>query len=177
MDCQRTARMPGSDADHRGTAPAAGPRRVRRPLQHCPAAPGAAAEPARRACASACGCDQYARAAPRPARRPDPRIFAGRRATGFPAPTGHGRAKAQAGAWRLDLRHTCHVPRMYLPLVSGLRGRGGLPAPPRSPGRPRPPASASAECQDREAEYPANQQVDDLEQHPAGQPSLRPGCG
>jgi hypothetical protein len=27
-----------------------------------------------------------------------------------------------------------------------------------------------------EAEYPANQQVDDLEQHPASQPSPRPGC-
>jgi len=26
------------------------------------------------------------------------------------------------------LRHTCHVPRMYLPRVSGLRDRGGLPA-------------------------------------------------
>ena len=33
-----------------------------------------------------------------------------------------------------------------------------------------------AEYQDGEAEYPANQQVDDLEQHPASQPSPRPGC-
>ena len=33
-----------------------------------------------------------------------------------------------------------------------------------------------AEHQDSEAEYPANQQVDDLEQHPASQPSPRPGC-
>ncbi len=29
--------------------------------------------------------------------------------------------------------------------------------------------------QDSTAEYPANQQVDDLEQHPASQPSLPPG--
>ena len=29
--------------------------------------------------------------------------------------------------------------------------------------------------QDSKAEYPANQQVDDLEQHPASQPSLPPG--
>jgi hypothetical protein len=33
-----------------------------------------------------------------------------------------------------------------------------------------------AEGHDGEAEYPANQQVDDLEQHPASQPSPRPGC-
>jgi hypothetical protein len=33
-----------------------------------------------------------------------------------------------------------------------------------------------AEYQDSQAEYPANQQVDDLEQHPASQPSPRPGC-
>jgi hypothetical protein len=30
--------------------------------------------------------------------------------------------------------------------------------------------------QDSQAEYPARQQVDDLEQHPASQPSLRPSC-
>ena len=29
--------------------------------------------------------------------------------------------------------------------------------------------------QDREPEYPANQQVDDREHHPASQPSLTPG--
>jgi len=46
---QRPARVPGPDADHRRTAPAAGPRRVRRPPQHPSAAPDAAAEPARRA--------------------------------------------------------------------------------------------------------------------------------
>jgi putative transposase len=45
---QRPARVPGSDTDHRRTAPAAGPRRVRRPLQHPSAAPDAAAEPTRR---------------------------------------------------------------------------------------------------------------------------------
>ena len=33
-----------------------------------------------------------------------------------------------------------------------------------------------AEQQDSQAEYPANQQVDDLEQHAASQPSRRPGC-
>jgi hypothetical protein len=33
-----------------------------------------------------------------------------------------------------------------------------------------------AEYQDGDAEYPANQQVDDLEQHPASQPSPRPQC-
>ena len=33
-----------------------------------------------------------------------------------------------------------------------------------------------ADCQDSQAEYPANQQVDDLEQHPASQPSPRPRC-
>ena len=32
-----------------------------------------------------------------------------------------------------------------------------------------------AEYQDGEAEYPANQQVDDLEQHPASQPSSPSG--
>ena len=34
----------------------------------------------------------------------------------------------------------------------------------------------AAECQDGLAEYPAREQVDDLEQHPASQPSLRPSC-
>ena len=34
----------------------------------------------------------------------------------------------------------------------------------------------AAEHQDGQAEYPARQQVDDLEQHPASQPSLRPSC-
>ena len=33
-----------------------------------------------------------------------------------------------------------------------------------------------AEHQDSQAEYPANQQVDDLEQHPASQPSPRQAC-
>jgi len=33
-----------------------------------------------------------------------------------------------------------------------------------------------AEYQDSQAEYPANQQVDDLEQHSVSQPSPRPGC-
>jgi hypothetical protein len=32
------------------------------------------------------------------------------------------------------------------------------------------------EHQDSQAEYPANQQVDDLEQHPASQPSPRHAC-
>ena len=32
------------------------------------------------------------------------------------------------------------------------------------------------ECQDSQAEYPANQQVDDLEQHPASQPSASQTC-
>ena len=68
---------PGPDADHRRTAPAAGPERVHRSLQPASPAPGAAAEPARRAGASARGRDRYARSAPRPARRPDPRIRAG----------------------------------------------------------------------------------------------------
>jgi len=44
---QRPAGMPGPDADHQRTAPAASPRRVRRPLQHPSAAPDAAAEPTR----------------------------------------------------------------------------------------------------------------------------------
>ena len=48
LDRQRPPRVPGPDADHRRTAPAAGPERVRRSLQHSPAAPDAAAEPARR---------------------------------------------------------------------------------------------------------------------------------
>ena len=34
----------------------------------------------------------------------------------------------------------------------------------------------AAEHQDSQAEYPARQQVDDLEQHPASQPSLRSSC-
>jgi hypothetical protein len=34
----------------------------------------------------------------------------------------------------------------------------------------------AAEHQDGQAEYPANQQVDDLEQHPASQPSPRQAC-
>jgi hypothetical protein len=33
-----------------------------------------------------------------------------------------------------------------------------------------------ADCQDSQAEYPANQQVDDLEQHQASQPLPRPDC-
>jgi hypothetical protein len=34
----------------------------------------------------------------------------------------------------------------------------------------------AAEHKDGQAEYPARQQVDDLEQHPASQPSLRSSC-
>jgi hypothetical protein len=34
----------------------------------------------------------------------------------------------------------------------------------------------TAEHQDGQAEHPARQQVDDLEQHPASQPPLRPSC-
>ena len=34
----------------------------------------------------------------------------------------------------------------------------------------------TAEHQDGQAEHPANQQVDDLEQHPASQPSPRQAC-
>ena len=34
----------------------------------------------------------------------------------------------------------------------------------------------TAEHQDGQAEYPARQQVDDLDQHPASQPPLRPPC-
>jgi hypothetical protein len=34
----------------------------------------------------------------------------------------------------------------------------------------------AAEHQDSHAEYPARQQVDDLEQHPASQPPPRPAC-
>ena len=34
----------------------------------------------------------------------------------------------------------------------------------------------AAEHQDGQAEYPARQQVDDLEQHPASQPPPRPSC-
>jgi len=34
----------------------------------------------------------------------------------------------------------------------------------------------TAENQDSQAEYLARQQVDDLEQHPASQPPLRPPC-
>lgn len=35
---------------------------------------------------------------------------------------------------------------------------------------------AAAEHQDNYAEYPAHQQIHDLEQHPASQPSLRQAC-
>ena len=41
-------------------------------------------------------------------------------------------------AWRHYLRYPCHAPRMHLPLVSGLRGRSGLPA--------RPPSTADRFC-------------------------------
>ncbi len=51
---QRPARVPGPDADHRPTAPAAGPRRVHRSLRYPSAAPGAATEPACRASAFIC---------------------------------------------------------------------------------------------------------------------------
>jgi hypothetical protein len=34
----------------------------------------------------------------------------------------------------------------------------------------------AAEHQDSYAEYPARQQIDDLEQHPASQPSPRQAC-
>jgi hypothetical protein len=36
--------------------------------------------------------------------------------------------------------------------------------------------AVAAEHQDGQAEYPARQQVNDLEQHPASQPHLRPSC-
>ena len=78
LDRQRTARVPGPDADHRRTAPAAGSRRVRRPLQHPSAAQDAAPEPAHRTPQSARRRRKYPGSAARPARRPDPRILPGR---------------------------------------------------------------------------------------------------
>ena len=65
-------RVPGPDADHRRAAPAAGPGRVRRPLQLPPSAPGIAAGAARRTRGYTSPSDWYARCAPRPDRRPDP---------------------------------------------------------------------------------------------------------
>ena len=64
--------------DRRRTAPAAGPRRVRRPLQHPSAAQDAAPEPARRTPGSARRRHTYPGSAAGPARRPDPRILPGR---------------------------------------------------------------------------------------------------
>ena len=78
VDRQRPPRVPGPDAYHRRTAPAAGPQRVCRSLQLAPAAPGAPPESACRARASARSGRQRPGPAPGPARRPDPRIFAGR---------------------------------------------------------------------------------------------------
>jgi hypothetical protein len=72
LDRQRPPRMPGPDADYRQTAPAPGPRGVRRPLQPASPAPGTAAEPASRAPASARSGRKRPGAAPGPARRPDP---------------------------------------------------------------------------------------------------------
>ena len=71
-------RVPGPDADHWRTAPAAGPWRVHRSLQFASAAPDTAARPARWPCTSSGRRDRFARSAPGPARRPDPRILAGR---------------------------------------------------------------------------------------------------
>jgi putative transposase len=71
-------RVPGPDADRWRAALARGPRRVRRSLQFAPAAPVTAAGAARRARASACRNNRYAHSAPGPARRPDPRVCAGR---------------------------------------------------------------------------------------------------
>jgi transposase len=72
LDRQCTPRMPGPDTDHRRTAPAAGPRRVRRSLRLSPAAQDPAAEPACRTLASARNRHEYPDPAARPARRPDP---------------------------------------------------------------------------------------------------------
>ena len=78
LDRQCPPRVPGPDADHRRTAPAAGPRRVRRPLQHPSAAQDAAPEPARRTPRSARRRRKYPGSAARPGRRPHPRILRGR---------------------------------------------------------------------------------------------------
>ena len=43
-------------------------------------------------------------------------------------------------------------------------------------GKGRPVRRVAAEHQDSYAEYPARQQIGDLEQHPASQPSLRQAC-
>jgi transposase len=78
MDRKRPPRVPEPDADHRRTAPAAGPRRVRRSLQHTPPAPGTAAEPTSRARASTGSKHESAGPAAGPAWRADPRILPGR---------------------------------------------------------------------------------------------------
>ena len=78
LDLQRPPRVPGPNTCHLRTAPAAGPQRVWRSLQLAPAAPGAPPESACRARASAQSGCQRSGPAPGPARRPDPRIFAGR---------------------------------------------------------------------------------------------------
>jgi hypothetical protein len=78
VDCQRPPRVHGPAADHQRAAPAAGPRRVHRSLQHAPATPVASAESARRARTSTRRNERYARSAPGPPGRPDPRIRPGR---------------------------------------------------------------------------------------------------
>ena len=73
----------------------------------------------------------------------------------------------------------CHRGKPH-PVARLIPNPAGVPAQHRvlvpeheQPGILRPVAAAH---QDSQAEYPARQQVDDLEQHPASQPSPRPSC-
>jgi hypothetical protein len=78
VDRQRPARVHRPHPHHRPATPPPHPQRIRRPLQHPPAAPDPQPETTRRQDPRRARPRQHQLPETRPARRPGPRVFAGR---------------------------------------------------------------------------------------------------